>query len=80
MGATQSGGVRVVREPEDRDFGVVLRDVVGIESRDVRDHEIGGFDTLRGLEPMLGKNCLELAPYEEIDPTQQDRRHARARH
>jgi len=80
MSATQSGGVGVVREAQDRHVRIALRDVVGIEPRHVGDHEIRRIDAVRRLEPVLRQLCLQLAPDEQVDPTQQDRRHARARH
>ena len=76
MRAAQPGGVRVVRVAEDRDVRIGLRDVVGVDARDVRDHEVGRLDAVRGHEPMLRQDRLELAAHEEVDPTQQDRRHA----
>ena len=76
MSATKTRGVRVVREPENRDLRVVVRDVVGIDARDVSDHEIGRLDPVGGLEAVLRQERFELAPDEEVDPTEQDRRHA----
>ena len=76
MSAPQSGGVGVVREPENRDVRIGVCDVGRVDPRDVRDHEIGWLDAVRGLEAMLRKSRLELAPDEEVDPTKQDRRHA----
>jgi hypothetical protein len=71
----QTGGVGVVREAEDRHVRERLRDVVRVDARDVGDHEIGRLDAVRGLETVLGQDGLELPPDEEVDPTQQDRRH-----
>ncbi|MCW2963731.1 MAG: hypothetical protein JWO17_983 [Actinomycetia bacterium] len=76
VSAPQSLRVRVVRVTEDRHVGVVVRDVVGIDPRDVGDHEIGWLDPVRRLEAMLRQERLELAPDEEVDPAQEDRRHA----
>jgi hypothetical protein len=76
MTAPQPGGVGVVREAEDRDVRVRVRDVVGIDARDVRDYEVGWLDPVGGLEAVLRQEPLELAPDEEVDPTEQDRRHA----
>ena len=73
--APQPGGVLVVRETEERHIGEVLGDVVGVDPRDVGDHEVGRFDSIGGHEPMLAQDPLELASNEEVDPTQQDRRH-----
>ena len=66
----------MVREAENRHVRIRVRDVVGVDASDVRDHEIGWLDSVRGLEAMLRKSSFELAPDEEIDPTQQDRCHA----
>ena len=76
MRATQPGRVGVVREAEDRHVGVAVGDVAGVDPRDVRDHEVGRLHAVRGREPMLRKQRLELAPDEEVDPAQEDRRHA----
>ena len=76
MRATQSLGVGVVRVAEDRHVGVVVRDVVRVDPRDVGDHEIGWLDPVGRLEAMLRQERLELAPDEEVDPAQEDRRHA----
>ena len=74
--AAQPGGVRVIRVAEDRDVRVVVRDVVRVDPSDVGDHEVGRIDPFRRREPVLGKHRLQLAADEEVDPTQQDRRHS----
>jgi len=66
----------VVRVAENRHIREVVRDVFRVDARDVRDHEIGRLDPIRGFEAMLGQERLELPPDEEVDPTQQDRCHA----
>ena len=75
VSATQAGGVGVVREPEYRDVRERLRHVLRVDARDVRDHEVRRVDAIRSREPVLRKHSLELAANEEVDPTQQDRRH-----
>ena len=79
MGPAQPRGVGVVGVAEDRDVRVAVRNVVRIDPCNVRDHEVGRIDALRRREPVLGKHRLQLAADEEVDPTQQDRRHACAR-
>ena len=74
--ATQSSGVRVIREPEQRHVGIGVGDLVRIDAGDVRDHQIGRLDPVGRLEAMLWKERLELPAEENLDPTQQDRRHA----
>ena len=76
VGAPQSLRVGVVRVAENRHVGIVLRDIVRVDARDVGDHEIGWFDSVRGLEAMLRQHRLELPPDEEVDPAQEDRCHA----
>lgn len=76
MSAPQSLGVGVIRVAEDRHVGVVVRHVVRIDARNVGDHEIGWPDPVCCLEAMLRQDRLELAPNEEVDPAQEDRRHA----
>src|ERR687887_303469 len=39
VGAAQSGGVRVPAEAEDRNVGIRVRNLFGIDARDVGDHE-----------------------------------------
>ena len=73
--AAQSGGVGVVRVAENRDVRVAVGDVDGVDPRDVGDHEVGWLDSVRRLEAMLCQEPFQLAPDEEIDPTQQDRCH-----
>ena len=73
---TQAVGVGVVRKTENRGLGKAVCDVVRVDTRDVGDHEIGWLDTVGGLEVMLRKERLELAPEEEVDPCEQDRCHA----
>ena len=73
--AAQSLGVCVVGEAENRDLRIAVGDVGGVDPRDVRDHEIGRVDALGRLEAVLRQQGFELAADEEVDPTQQDRRH-----
>ena len=75
MSAAQSVGVRVIREAENRDLWIAVGDIGRFDACDVRDHEVGAVNALGRLEAMLGQQGLELAAYEEVDPTQQDRRH-----
>ena len=76
MGAPQSLRVGVVRVAEDRHVGVAVSHVVCVDSRDVGNHEVRWLDPIRRLEAMLRQERLELAPDEEVDPAQEDRRHA----
>src|SRR6266542_1177826 len=76
--APQSGGVRVAREAEDRDVRIRVGDVGRIDARDVRDDEVGRVDRVRGNEVLPGERGLQLPPEEQIDPSQQDRRHAQS--
>jgi predicted metal-dependent hydrolase/8-oxo-dGTP pyrophosphatase MutT (NUDIX family) len=75
VGVPQPRRVRVVREAEDRRFRKGVGDLVRINPGDVRDHEIGRVDTVRRHEVMARQRCFELSAEEEIDPSQQDRRH-----
>ena len=74
--ASKPGGVRVVREAEQRDVREVVGDVDRIDPRDVGDDEIRRIDTLRRHETVTGEEPLQLAAKEEVDPHEQDRRHA----
>src|SRR2546423_194158 len=71
----QTGRVGVAAEADDRDLRIRVCDIVGIDTTDVGDDEIGPVGAVRRHEVMAGQQGLELAPEEEIDPTQQDRRH-----
>jgi Domain of unknown function (DUF309) len=71
----QSGGVGVVRVTEDRHVEVRVGDLLRIDARDVDDHEVRRIRVLDRDEVVVGQERLELPPEEEIDPTQQDRRH-----
>ena len=75
MRATQSGGVGVVRIAENRNLRVGVRDIDSVDARDIGDHKIGPLDAVGGHETVLRQDPLELGPDEEVDPTQQDRRH-----
>jgi len=74
--ATKSGRVGVIREAEQRHLGKVVRDVLGVDPSDVRDHEVGRLDALRRDEVMSGEQRFQLASDEEVDPYEQDRCHA----
>jgi len=76
MSSPQSLRVGVVRVAEDRHVEVRVRDVVRVDPRDVGNHEVSWLDPIRRLEAMLRQERLELAPDEEVDPAQEDRRHA----
>ena len=76
MGTAKAGRVGVVREAEDRDVGVVVGHIVRVDPRDVGDHDVRRVDPVGCLEPVIRKQRLELAPQEQLDATQQNRRHA----
>jgi hypothetical protein len=65
----------VPAEPENRYLRIRLGYVHRIDAADVRDHEIGPVHAVGRDEVMSREQGLELAPKEDIDPTQQDRRH-----
>jgi len=76
VSAPQSLSIGVVRVAEDRYVGVAVSHVVRVDSRDVGNHEVRWLDPICRLEAMLRQERLELAPDEEVDPAQEDRRHA----
>ena len=76
MSAPQSLRVGVVRVAEDRHVGVVVRDVICVDARNVGDHKVRWLDPVCRLEAMLRQERLKLAPDEEVDPAQEDRCHA----
>lgn len=79
-GTPQPLRVRVVREPEDRRRREGLGDLVGVDARDVDDHEIGRVDALGRDETVVGpQENVELTAEEEVDPSHQDRRHGQER-
>src|SRR4051794_34128384 len=73
--SAQPGRVGVVRVAEDRHVGVRVGDLLGLDSADVGDHRIGQLRALGRDEVMVRKQGLELPAEEEVDPTEQDRRH-----
>ena len=75
MGALQAERVGVVREPEDRRLRPGVRDLVGVDPRDVADHEIGWIGAVARDETMPVERPFEPRAEHEIDPDEQDRRH-----
>ena len=75
MRGPQTGRVRVVREADDRDLRVRVSDLFRIDSRDVRDHELGVRHVVGRDQMVTGQKRFELPPEEEIDACEQDRRH-----
>src|SRR5581483_630190 len=71
----QAGGVGVVGVAEDRHVREPVGDLLRLDARDVDDHEIGRVGVVDRDEVMLGQERFELPAEEEVDPTQQDRRH-----
>src|SRR2546423_10988171 len=71
----ESGGIRVIRKSEDRDVRVRVRDLLRIDASDVGDHELGVPDPVSRDQTMAREQSLQLAPEEEVDACQQDRRH-----
>jgi hypothetical protein len=55
MRAAQSGCVGVPTEAEDGDVGVSVRNLVGVDARDVRDHEIRPVGAVSGDQVMVGE-------------------------
>lgn len=75
MRASQPRGVCVIREPQDWDVRIGLGDVRRVDACNIRNNEIGWLDPIRGLEAMPGQSTFQLAPDEQVDPYEQDRRH-----
>ncbi len=73
----EASGVRMVREPENRDVGELLGHLVGVDAGDVDDDEVRGMDAVRRHELVApAEESFELASEVDIDPSNQDRRHA----
>ena len=70
------GAVGVVREAHDRDVRPGVRDLLRLDPRDVHDDEVGRVDAVARDQTMAREQDLELAAEEEVDPDEQDRRHA----
>ena len=62
-------------EAHDGDVGIGASDLVGLDTRDVGDYELRRLDGVRRDQLVLGQQHVELAAEEEVDPSQQDRRH-----
>lgn len=75
VGPLEAGFVRVIRIAEDRHVRPGVDDLVRVDARDVRDHEVRRIDAVGRDQVMLGKKPLELPTEEEVDARQQDRRH-----
>src|SRR5262249_16429854 len=71
----ETGRVGVIREADDRDVGIRVRDLLRIDARHVRDDEVGTLRVIDCDETMSRQERLELPPHEQIDPTEQDRGH-----
>ena len=75
MRAAQPGGVGVAGEADDRDVRVGLGDLLRLDAGDVGEHELRLRERVGGDEMVAGKQHVELAPEEEVDPDEQDRCH-----
>src|SRR5438309_1756725 len=75
--AAETCGIRVPPEADDRDLRIRIRDIERVDAADVGDHEVRPIRAVRRDEVMVGAKDFELAPKVDIDPTKQDRRHAR---
>ena len=73
--ALQARLVGVVREADDRDVRPRVDDLVGLDARDVADHEVGQLDAVGRDQVVPLEQRLELPPKEEVDSREQDRRH-----
>src|SRR5689334_4188364 len=65
VGRLQTGRVGVVRVPQDGHVGVGVGDLLGLDTRDVHDDEVGLVGVIDRDEVVLGQQGLELAPKEE---------------
>jgi hypothetical protein len=76
MRTPESDRIGVVRESENRDLGPRLGDVFGFDPREVANDQIRWVDAVPSHQPMVGEKPVELRPEEQVDPHEQDRRHA----
>ena len=76
MGALQAGFVRVIGVPQNLDVWPGVDDLLRLDAGDVGDHDVRGMDAVARHETVLGKEPLQFPAEEEVDPDQQDRRHA----
>lgn len=75
MRPAQPRGVGMVRIAEDRDIRIRVRNLVRIDPRNVRDHQIRTVGAIDGDQVMALQENIQLAPEKEVDPDQQDRGH-----
>jgi len=75
VSASQSRGVGVIGETENRDIRIGVRDLVRVDPSDIRNHEIRRVDAVDRDEVITRKKSFELAAKVEVDSRQQDRRH-----
>src|SRR5215468_2493626 len=73
--AAEACGIGVAAEADDRDLWVRVRDIVRIDTADVGDDEIRPVGAVGRYEVMPRQESLQLPLEEDIDPTEQDRRH-----
>ena len=77
--APRACGRGVTREPDDRDVGIEICDLVRVDAADIRDHEIGWVDPFARDECVAGAERLELRAKARVDADERDPRHACAR-
>lgn len=75
MGPAKPRSVLVAAETDDRNLWKRVRHLLRIDPGNVRDHEIRWIDAVLGDEMMARQEALELAPKEDVDSRQQNRRH-----
>jgi hypothetical protein len=73
---TQSRRIGVSAEPDDRDVRVRVGHVERVDATDVGHHKVWPLGAIARNEVMPRQQGLQLAPEEDIDPTEQDRRHS----
>ena len=71
----QSGCIGVAAEADDGHIDVRVRDLLGIDTRDVGNDEIGPIDAVARHEVVRREERLQLGAEKSVDPTQQYRRH-----
>jgi len=76
VSALQTRLVGVIRVPEYRNVGPRVDDLVRLDARDIRDHEVRSIDAVARDQTMTRQQALQFSAEEEVDPDEQDRRHA----
>jgi Domain of unknown function (DUF309) len=67
----------VVRKAQNRNIWKRVGNLIGLDPGDVGDHQVGRLGAVGADEMVLVESSFQLSSEEQVDPSQQDRRHER---